>query len=272
MPLKKVFKAISNPRHALYRFAKNYISKYEGFSYDFNNNGEKQLIEKLKTVDIKTVFDVGANVGGWTNIALKNFPNARIYSFELSEATFETLQKNVNDKNTVLSNIGLSDVNGNITYKDYGKRFGVNSTIMEASFPDTFSTYEIKSAAVQTGDSFCSEHNIDSIDLLKIDVEGAEHKVLSGFSEMLQGKKIKVIQFEYGYAHGDAHFLMKDFYKLLNKSGYILGPMKPSGVLFRDFSHALNNFDSGPNFVAVDSEQSEIINLIQGKAIPGYLV
>jgi hypothetical protein len=47
--------------------------------------------------------------------------------------------------------------------------------------------------------------------------------------------------------------------------------LKPTGVLFMNFSYRLNDFNSGPNFVAVHNSQKDIINAIQGKAIKGYV-
>jgi FkbM family methyltransferase len=47
-----------------------------------------------------------------------------------------------------------------------------------------------------TLDCFATEHGIDSIDLLKIDVEGFEFEVLSGAVQLLRSKKIKALVFE----------------------------------------------------------------------------
>lgn len=121
-----------------------------------------------------------------------------------------------------------------------------------------------------TGDQYCSENNIDRIDLLKIDVEGAEHLVLEGFKTMLAKGAIKVIQFEYGYASGDVKFLIKDYYALFEHYGYKLGPLKPTGVLFMDFQYPLNDFNSGPNYVAVHGKEIALLDGLRGKDIRGF--
>jgi hypothetical protein len=120
------------------------------------------------------------------------------------------------------------------------------------------------------GDDFCKENGIESIDLLKIDVEGAEFMVLEGFANMLKNNAIRIIQFEYGYANGDTHTLMKDFFRLLGDYGYVTGPLKKTGVLFMDFVYPLNDFNSGPNFVSLLSNDEELISHISGKSIEGY--
>ena len=268
---KYIFRAIFNPLYGLYILAKKYIIRYEGFSYSFKKNGEEYLLDKLISSDIKTVFDVGANIGNWTEIAHKKFSNSTIHAFEISEKTFKVLKRRYQDNSQiVLNNFGLSDKSGEFEYKDYGKNSGVNSLILDSDFHD----FQIKSKILKTmidiGDEYCLNNNVHSIDFLKIDVEGAEHLVLGGFTNLLKSGKIKVIQFEYGYTHADAKFLIKDFYKLFNSFEYVLGPLKPSGVIFMDFDYALNDFNSGPNYVAVHKNQIEIINSIKGKPIKGF--
>jgi len=268
---KRILRAIINPYFGIYALAHKFVQYYEGFSYKFESNGERNLQKLLGQIDNKTVFDVGANVGDWTAIALSYFPNAKVHSFELSEKTFKTLSlRHRNDERVCLNNVGLSDTVGEFEYKDYGVNSGVNTLIGDADFHDRHIEPEIKTAKIKTGNSYCQLNDINEIDFLKIDVEGAEHLVLRGFSELLEKGKIKVIQFEYGYTHADAKFLIKDFYKLLEGYGYALGPLKPSGVLFMEFDYALNGFNSGPNYVAVHKSHVDIINLIKGSPLLGF--
>ena len=170
----------------------------------------------------------------------------------------------------LLNDFGLSNESGEFEYKDYGENSGANSLIIDADFHDNRISPVIVKASVETGDDYCKRNDIKEIDILKIDVEGAEHLVLRGFTEMLENGLIKLIQFEYGYTHGDAKFLIKDFYKLLESYGYLLGPLKPNGVLFMDFNYALNDFNSGPNYIAVHKNQKEIIDKVKGRSIKGF--
>ncbi len=267
----RILKAIRNPYYTIYAGAKRFILKYEGFSYSFRDNGEERLLDTLSEINVKTVFDVGANIGGWTEIASLKFNSAKVHSFEISQATFNSLQKkHGSNKRIFLNNFGLSDRQGEFEYKDYGENSGVNSLIMDADFHDQYISPTLVKAVLETGNEYCKKNSIHEIDFLKIDVEGAEHLVLSGFSDLLEVGAIKVIQFEYGYTHADAKFLIKDFYKLLEKYGYAIGPLKPNGVIFMDFDYALNDFNSGPNFVAVHKSYNSIIEKVKGKPIKGY--
>lgn len=58
---------------------------------------------------------------------------------------------------------------------------------------ETLDTIDIP---LTTVDEFCKENNIHEIDILKIDVQGAELKVLEGSKNMLANKKIKLIYTE----------------------------------------------------------------------------
>lgn len=262
--------ATQEEKHQLYLWAKNYIWQYEGFSYDFETNGERLLIDRLMAFDIQTVFDVGANVGSWTNMALKSFPSAKIHSFELSQETSKYLQQNVSDARATLNACGISDKEGEITYKDYGVNSTINTTVLDTDLHDSRFPFTEKKAPLITGDAYCEKNGIARIDLLKIDVEGAEHLVLKGFEKMLSERKIGVVQFEYGYANADTHFLIRDYYNLWGKYGYKMGPLKPTGVLFREFEYGLNQFFSGPNYVAVANDRTDLIHALNGVPIAGY--
>lgn len=264
--IKFLKKILLNPNFLIYLLCKKYIYWFEGFSYNFKKNGELLLLKKIKSYPNSVVFDVGANIGDWTKIAISILPSAHIHSFELSNETFETLRNNLsgNTFSVTLNNLGLSNINKKIIYKDYGLNSGVNTILSNADFHDKNIEPTFKSGQLISGDSYCKLNNINYIDFLKIDVEGAENLVLDGFSYMLRNNLIRIIQFEYGYTHADAKFLIKDFYDLFNTMGYIMGPLKPSGVLFMDFNYLLNNFESGPNFVAVLKSDTELIEKLRG--------
>lgn len=109
---------------------------------------------------------------------------------------------------------------------------------------------------------------IESIDILKIDVEGADHLVLKGFSKILEKNNIRLIQFEYGYTHGDAKFLMRDFYELFEGYGYIVGRLTKKGVKFEDWHYKMNDFKSGPNYVAIRKDDSQLKSLLKNLIKP----
>lgn len=263
--LKKVMKGIIYPKKGLARICEKYLENFNGFSYEFSKNGEADVLRKLSAFEMKTIFDVGSNVGDWALIANEYLRPLKIHCFELSEKTFETLSKNIIGNQYVLNNVALSNVSGNITYKDYGINSGVNTILLDANFHNT--PFELMKGISLTGNEYCITNNIKQIDFLKIDVEGAEHYVLEGFSECLREKRIRVIQFEYGYTNGDAKYLMKDFYELFDGYGYIVGRIRPGVVEFDKWTYKLNDFNSGPNYIAVLKTEEALIEILSKKKI-----
>ena len=99
---------------------------------------------------------------------------------------------------------------------------------------------------VVTIDEFARTHGIDEIELLKIDVEGAELDVLQGASDLIRERRIKAVQFELGEPDAVRNIWMRNFYDLLN--GYSLYRLLPRGLLplgsYRSPTHEVFRFQN----------------------------
>jgi len=235
----------------LARACRRYLHRFNGYSYDFVEGGEQNVMQRLAQLDLKTIFDVGANTGEWAKLALTYFPRAGFHTFEISNNTFQILAKELSAPCFRNNNFGLSSENGQVPYKDYGPGSGLNTLIQKTSVFDASARPESRLAEVKTGDSYCENCSVDFIDWLKVDVEGAEHLVFSGFEKMLKKGAIRVVQFEYGFNNGDAGFLMRDFFDFFHDYGYVLAKIRKRRIEFTAFHHAMNNFESGPNYVGI---------------------
>jgi hypothetical protein len=69
---------------------------------------------------------------------------------------------------------------------------------------------------VVTFDEYASNREINCVDLLKIDVEGNEYKVLCGAMNFIKENRIKNIQFEFGAGNITARVFFHDFWTLLS--------------------------------------------------------
>ena len=239
------------------------LSRYCRLIYEFSENaynempynGEAFVLQTLAPYQFKTIFDVGANVGEWALTANQYFPKAEIHCFEIFDPTFQTLVSRTQSiSNIKVNNVGLGDKNENVKIKAYPNNIGLTSLI---DYPHAAESIVVDGKVIR-GDSYLQEHNIDSIGFLKIDVEGLEPKVLSGFSEALDTGKIDVIQFEYGRACLITKFILKDFYDFLESKGYVLGKIYPNYVNFKDYELEDENF-IGPNYLAVRKDRQELI-------------
>ena len=266
MGLRRLCRIIRNLRASVRSFlvssSYRFVDHVRGFSYEFDKNGEKEVLETISELQFETVFDVGANIGHWSKVALGLFPKATVYAFELSQQTFSVLHSNLRGNRVRLYDFGLSDVEEAVKFKDYGVNSGGNTMVLRSSFHDDYLDFGISEGRVKVGDDFFRKEGLLSIDFLKIDVEGAEHLVLKGFSSTLEQQKVRIIQFEYGYANGDGSFLMRDFYDFLGGFGYVIARVERGGLDFRDWRYPDNDFKSGPNYVAVLGHDTEVINLL----------
>lgn len=219
-------------------------------------------MQRLAPLAFKTIFDVGANTGEWTKLAQTFFPKAIFHTFEISKNTFQFLETHLHGEIFRHNNFGLSSKSGNVPYKEYGGASGLNTLIQKTSVFDATSQYKTLQAEVKTGDRYCEDCSVDFIDWLKVDVEGAEHLVFSGFEKMLKKKAIRVIQFEYGFNNGDAGFLMRDFFELFSSYGYVLAKIRKRRIEFSGFHHTMNNFESGPNYVGIRQDDQAALQAL----------
>jgi FkbM family methyltransferase len=124
-----------------------------------------------ETFSVNVIVDAGANIGFTSIFFINQFPNARIFSIEPDDENFEYLKKNVFPYKTItpLKN-ALWNKKEDITIIDrgYGKR-GIMIGKEEG-------THTLKAISVS---DLMREHTLDSIDILKMDIEGSEKEVFS---------------------------------------------------------------------------------------------
>ena len=137
-----------------------------------------------------TIVDIGGNIGAFALYASKWCNDAKVYSFEPNPQVFPLLQINTqHQKNVEKYFFGLGDKNGNLTLYQNPVNTGASSTSISYKGASKISI-EIRDAF----DVF-KELNINQIDVLKIDTEGAEVPILKSLKPMLDS--IKVIMLEY---------------------------------------------------------------------------
>lgn len=239
---------------------------YENRNYDMARNGETWLIERVARSSRKPCFfDVGANAGAWSAAARGRAPDATVHCFEILPSLSSNLEMRFSSDPAIKVNgYGLLDRHASVDVKMYPTRPEV-SGLFDFPHEDRFTWTR---GAVTTGDEYCASNGIKRINLLKIDTEGSEHLVIKGFSDMLAGHQIDLIQFEYGLVSIRSRFLLADHYALFEGLDYAMGKLFPTGVEFRPYNIWMDENFLGPNYVAVRRSRQDLIAYLSCKAPP----
>lgn len=248
------------PVKALHEVAAFIESAYSNEGSSFEQNGERRLIYKLRTANFGTAFDVGANFGDWTTSAVKAWPNCHVHAFEVAPVTYKTLEEHIQSseyRNRITLNcFGLSDADSTMPmyfYPDHPE--------LTCDNPRHGDSAVAFSASLRAGDGYVLSRGIDTIDFLKIDVEGAEYRVLKGLERFLSDAKVHCIQFEYGAFATQTRMLLADFYSLLG-SKYWIGKIYPTYVEFRDYDWRMEDFHFA-NYLCVSRSREDLRRMLE---------
>jgi FkbM family methyltransferase len=156
----------------------------------------------LVAVPSPIILDVGAHVGETSETYVKKFPTAKIYALEPFGEAFVKLVENLAKYPQVRPfPIGLADRNGEmvLNVNEFDATNSLLATDPRAEKvwgPKVCSTQRKTAARFMTLDQFITEAQIDRIDVLKLDVQGAEYKVLLGATDALARGVIEIIYIE----------------------------------------------------------------------------
>jgi FkbM family methyltransferase len=174
-----------------------------------------------------TVFDVGANVGELT-LLFSRFAgeSGAVHAFEASGSVYKKLElvcRAAGKRNVELNHLALSDVNGSIrlhVYEDAYSSFNSQAARPLKNYGLPLEPIELEEVSAVTIDDYCQDKKIERIDLLKIDVEGAELQVMRGARRMLQSKSIRCLTFEFGQTTFDMQNRPEEIEELLKEMNY----------------------------------------------------
>ena len=154
------------------------------------DRGEMLVLDEMLRNDKSQVFfDIGAHVGIFSLFAAKRIPDGRVHSFEPLEKHLKRIRSNIklNSFNNILvrsviigEKEGREDIHVPIPRKsDDPLNSGSGGTSIIPSKEDN-SSHETYTIDKSTLDIYVKSNDIERIDIMKIDVEGAELNVLNG--------------------------------------------------------------------------------------------
>jgi len=165
------------------------------FTFDFI----KFISDYIDFDSINTIFDIGSR-DCMQSIELKKFiPHSKIWAFEGNPYMIPECERvsKMSDNITVVPKV-CSDYNGEITFNVVMQGNVGASSILKVTGNGRSSDWhqtEITTECIRL-DDFMNEFNIDNVDMLWVDVQGAEKNVFDGMGEKL--KNVKVINTEVG--------------------------------------------------------------------------
>lgn len=137
----------------------------------------------------KVIIDLGANIGLSTVFFLNKYPDCKIFAVEPEKSNYHLLENNLkNYNNCKIYNYGIWDKPAILTIKDNNLgNWGFSVEETEIADENTIKAITL--------DEIIKQNNIQQIDILKIDIEGAEIELFkNNYEHWLKITKVIIIE------------------------------------------------------------------------------
>ncbi len=219
---------------------KGLLNKYfQKFGFEIHGTGYLQsvkkgafkedafTVQKEMLKNCSTIFDVGANRGEITSKYAELFPQANVYAFEPFPDSFKILESKFfgNKRIECFQNaIGAVNTKSNLfVNRNVDTNSLLSSVKIGLSSDQQVKNVGVIEVDVCTIDDFCRNKLINSIDILKLDIQGSELFALKGATELLKNKRINLIYSEvYFKKQYENQPLFPDISKFLEQFEYYL--------------------------------------------------
>ncbi|MBI1257811.1 MAG: FkbM family methyltransferase [Chloroflexi bacterium] len=191
------------------------------FGMDGRDRGEVIFFKSVIKPD-DTVFDVGGNVGQISLLAAKRAPQGSVHVFEPAKDNYQRLLANIeinHFKNVTPNKNAVSNRKFDLTI--YAPRTYNTGAI--SAYPDAAWETDAETVQAICLDDYVTERQLTRVNVMKIDVEGAEMDVLEGSQQLLRDYRPQVFMEVTASILARANQTPKqvfDFWKALNYSIY----------------------------------------------------
>jgi FkbM family methyltransferase len=157
-----------------------------------------ERLARIWNLPIRTFFDIGANLGQTSRLALTSFSEAQVFAFEPDPVTFAKLLECLGKHPRLMTyNVALSNASGSVPFFRYTSST-LSSLIPNAQYPMRKGvTPERITVECTTLDGFCGLHSVQLIDVLKVDTEGGDFFVLQGARQLLSAGRVRFVYLEF---------------------------------------------------------------------------
>lgn len=163
----------------------------------------------IKTENVRVVFEFGSRYGEDTVELARTYSKATVYAFECNPKSLSGLKEKIKPfPNIVLTEKAIVDKNGVVEFyqidEEKTKTTWVDgnqgaSSVFKASgkYPvEKYSQKLIKVEAI-TLESFMQNNNIFSVDIMWVDIQGAELMALKGLGDNIKALKLLHLEVEF---------------------------------------------------------------------------
>ena len=163
-------------------------------------------------LEIRQIFDVGANKGQTAIQYSMTFPTARIDSFEPVNQTYKDLVKRVSRNDRIhCHHVALGSSSGT-------SKMAITAGRSESFRIDSSGTETVETV---TADEFAAAHHIDRVNIFKVDTEGYDLEVLHGAEKMIREQRVDIIEVEAGMnPENTLHVYFAEFVQYLQDLEY----------------------------------------------------
>jgi FkbM family methyltransferase len=229
-----------------------------GSGENVHESGEAGVLHKLKALKTPPycIFDVGAHQGQYLGLVLAVMAGEdfHVHSFEPSPRVFGALAAVAGDDPRVTANpFGLGRQRGEVDLFFSTEESGGSLSHRKLDHIGiSFSRSE--KVVIETVDQYCADRGVDTIHLLKADIEGHEMDLLLGARRMFEKRAIRMATFEFGGCNIDTRIFYKDFFYFFRENGMDLYRITPSGYLhpLPDYREIDEQYRT-TNFAAIDN-------------------
>ena len=204
-----------------------------------------ELVKKQGTFKVETIMEIGSMNGYDADELAIVFKPEKVYIIE----AHPVFARNIADMfpEYYVLDMAASNYNKEITFNAVttdSENLGMSSMLdREQGYPSHNVIYEPVTVQSIRMDLFCDVNDINSIDLLKIDVEGNSYEVLEGFGDMIWNVKCIHVECEHVpvwenqklYADVEQFLIGKGFIPVSIRTGF---PQSDSVWVKKEFYNA----------------------------------
>jgi FkbM family methyltransferase len=231
-------------------------------SSDQASNGEEEVM-KCIAPHCESFVDVGANLGQWTSRFLSHTSKTvKGMLFEPGSYAFKHIQEEFKqlDNITLIKSI-VGEENGSMDFFEEPDAGQTSSVIKEFALPSA----QLFHLPIVTLDSELSRQNWTSVDLLKIDAEGYDYKVMLGAKQLFSERRIGFVQFEYNTSWARSSSTLIGAFQFLEKFDYSCYLIRSDGLFELNYPKYSEYFHYS-NFLAVSPARQNVVQpLLKGK-------